>query len=162
MVSGEIPQNAFATKNAPLIQVYFTPGKDCEDNIIYHLNKAQQADIAVYSITNRRIADAILTAQTRGAQIRVITDRLQASGSSSLVDKLAVAGLPVRKNRASHKIMHNKFAVFDGQVIVSGSYNWTASATDKNAENCVFFTQPAARPFSVQFQHLWDLYGGQD
>jgi phosphatidylserine/phosphatidylglycerophosphate/cardiolipin synthase-like enzyme len=150
---------AFAMADSPQIQAYFTPGTDCEDNIISRLTSAQSADIAVYAITNRRIVDAIFAAQARGATIRIITDRLQSAGRGSLAKELAAAGLPVRKNRGPHKIMHNKFAVFDGRTVVSGSYNWTASASAKNAENCMFFAQPAGRPFSAQFQYLWDLYG---
>lgn len=47
--------------------IYFTPGTDCEDNIIKRINEASRIEIAVYAITNRNIADAIEVAYKRGA-----------------------------------------------------------------------------------------------
>jgi phosphatidylserine/phosphatidylglycerophosphate/cardiolipin synthase-like enzyme len=31
--------------------------------------------------------------------------------------------------------LHNKFAVIDGRRILTGSFNWTNSAEDRNREN---------------------------
>jgi phosphatidylserine/phosphatidylglycerophosphate/cardiolipin synthase-like enzyme len=155
-----LSSNAIATEGtAGQIEVYFTPGRDCENNIIQRMNAAQKIDIAVYAITNRRIVDAIIAASARGAEIRIITDRLQAAGKGSLVPELRGAGLSVRTN-IKHKIEHNKFAIFDNAIIISGSYNWTSAASDKNSENCIFFPQPDGRPFGQRFQYLWELYDG--
>lgn len=139
-------------------KVYFTPGLDCENNIISRLNSAKQIDIAVYSITNRNIVDAILAAHKRGAKVRVTTDRLQEQGKASLVKELIDAGIPVRTNNTEHKIEHNKFAIFDGKEMESGSYNWTNSASKSNSENCMFFRQ-VGNEFSNRYEHLWKLYG---
>lgn len=138
------------------VRVYFTPGPDCENNIIAEINQAKKIDIAVYSITNQNVVDAIIDAKERGAKIRIITDRLQSAGKYSLVEELKTAGIPVITN-TGHKIMHNKFAIFDGKRIESGSYNWTDSATKSNAENCMFFDQED-KAFTKQFNYLWDLY----
>ena len=138
------------------VRVYFTPGNDCENNIIAEINQAKKIDIAVYSITNQNIVNAIIDAKERGAKVRVITDRLQSAGKYSLAEELESAGIPVITN-IKHKIMHNKFAIFDGKRIESGSYNWTDSATKSNAENCMFFDQEN-KAFTKQFDYLWDLY----
>lgn len=138
------------------IRIYFTPGPDCENNIIKQMNQAQNVDMAVYSITNPAIVDSILAAHKRGAKIRVITDRTQAKGKGSLVGKLRDAGIPVVTN-VKHKIEHNKFAVFDGKHIVTGSYNWTTNASKFNSENCLFFDQPD-KEYSERFKYLWKLY----
>ena len=63
---------------------------------------------------------------------------------------------PLRKNK-KHKIEHNKFAVFDGSHIVTGSYNWTDAATKSNSENCVFL-DALAEDYSARFEYLWNLY----
>ncbi len=138
------------------IRIYFTPGTDCEDNIVAEIEKAKKIDIAVYSITNRKIVDAILVAKKRGAVVRVITDRAMAGNKYSLDEELAVAGIPVVIHK-KHKIMHNKYAIFDGKMVVTGSYNWTKNATQSNSENCLFFQQPN-KEYSVHFEKLWDLY----
>ncbi|MBQ8255674.1 MAG: phospholipase D family protein [Alphaproteobacteria bacterium] len=138
------------------IRIYFTPGTDCEDNIVAEIEKAKKIDIAVYSITNRKIVDAILAAHKRGAVVRVITDRAMAGNKYSLDEELAAAGIPVVIHK-KHKIMHNKYAIVDGKTIVTGSYNWTKNATQSNSENCLFFQQPN-KEYSVHFEKLWDLY----
>lgn len=138
------------------VRVYFTPGTECENNIIAEINNAKKIDIAVYSITNQNIVDALVAAKNRGAKVRVITDRLQSAGRYSLVEELEESGIPVVTN-IKHKIMHNKFAVFDGKRIESGSYNWTKSASESNAENCMFFDQED-KSFTKQFNYLWKLY----
>lgn len=86
-----------------------------------------------------------------------MTDRLQEQGKGSLVKELVDAGIPVRTNSTEHKIEHNKFAIFDGKEMESGSYNWTNSATKSNSENCMFFRQ-AGSEFSDRYEHLWKLY----
>ena len=139
------------------IEVHFTPGLDCENAIIKRLNNATNIDIAVYSISNQNITNAIISAKKRGAHIRVITDRTQAKVKGSTIQLLRNAGIPVVTN-VKHKIEHNKFAVFDGVHTVSGSYNWTTNASKNNSENCVFFDQPS-KVFSNRFEYLWNLYG---
>lgn len=138
------------------IKIFFAPGPDCEKNIIKRINNAKKIDIAVYAITNPDITNAIITAYQRGAKIRVITDRTQSKGKKSLVSRIKQSSIPVLMNRR-HKIEHNKFAVFDDAQVVSGSYNWTTSASMYNSENCLFFEQPN-KEYSTRFQQLWDLY----
>ena len=137
-------------------RVYFTPGPDCETNIIHEINRATRIDIAVYSITNKNISRAIISAHNRGAHVRIISDRTMAGGRGSQIATFRNAGIHVITN-THHKIMHNKFAIFDGRRVVTGSYNWTINATDSNAENCVFIPDPA-KTFAAGFDYLWNLY----
>lgn len=138
------------------IKIFFTPGVECEDNIIEKMNKSNKIDIAVYSITNPDITNAIIAAYNRGANIRVITDKTQSKGKKSLVETIKKAGIPVLTNK-KHKIEHNKFAVFDDVGVVSGSYNWTTNASMYNSENCLFFNQ-VNKEYSHRFEYLWNLY----
>lgn len=150
-----IPAESF--KQSGDIKIFFTPGIECETNIIANINKSDKIDIAVYSITNPAIVESILAAHKRGAQIRVITDRSQAKGKGSLVDQIRSAGIPVATN-VKHKIEHNKVGIFDDRYIVTGSYNWTTNASAYNSENCVFFDQPEGMEYSKRFEYLWQLY----
>ena len=149
-VGAQLPTRTVAPPSAPArIEAYFTPGTECEYRIIAEINRATTIDIAVYSITNPKIANAIITAHRRGARVRIVTDRVMAGHKSSMIDELAAAGIPVRINRR-HKIEHNKFAVFDNMSMVTGSYNWTTAATKYNSENCIFLTTPA-QEYSKRF-----------
>lgn len=138
------------------IEIFFTPGPDCENNIIKRINESGKIDIAVYSITNQKITNAIIGAYKNGANIQIITDKTQAKGKKSLVADIKKLGIPVSTNK-KYKIEHNKFAVFDDDIVVSGSYNWTTSASMNNSENCLFFKQPN-QEYSQRFQYLWGVY----
>lgn len=151
--SKPIPENNVQNNE---IKIFFTPGKECENNIIEKINKSNKIDIAVYSITNPQITNAIISAHNRGANIRIITDRGQAKVKGSKVEQLKEAGIPVVTN-IKHKIEHNKFAIFDGVHMVSGSYNWTTNVSKNNSENCLFFDQPN-KEYSYRFEYLWNLY----
>ena len=35
----------------------------------------------------------------------------------------------------NHAIDHNKVLVLDGKTVITGSFNWTVSAEERNAEN---------------------------
>lgn len=138
------------------VKSFFTPGTDCERNIITAINNAQKIEVAVYSITHPDITDAIIDAHNRGVTIRIVTDKMMAKGKGSLVEKIRSAGIPVLTNK-KHKIEHNKFVVFDDVHVVSGSYNWTTNASKYNSENCVFFDQQN-KEYTHRFEYLWDLY----
>lgn len=139
-------------------RVYFTPGPECENIIISEINRAADIDIAVYSITNPGIADAIVAAHYRGANVRIITDRTMSAGAGSAIARFKNAGIPVRTN-GRDKIMHNKFAIFNRRLVITGSYNWTTNASRYNAENCMRLYNPAVK-FQSRFDYIWDLYAG--
>jgi phosphatidylserine/phosphatidylglycerophosphate/cardiolipin synthase-like enzyme len=47
---------------------------------------------------------------------------------------LLEAGIPVRID-AAHAISHNKVMVIDGETVITGSFNFTKAAEERNAEN---------------------------
>lgn len=140
------------------VEVYFSPSNACEESIVKMINGSRrEIDVAVYSLNNADIVEALKEADRRGVKVRILTDRLQAAGRSSKVRELYRAGVNIRVH-SKHKIEHNKFAVFDGETAVTGSYNWTEPATGKNSENCIFFHDGAAvAAFSERFVWLWSV-----
>ncbi len=138
---------------------YFSPGSDCLDAILREFDRAKErADVCVFTITDDRIRDAMLRAKRRGVALRVITDGDKSYDEGSDVAALERAGVPVRADRTEAH-MHHKFAVFDGRRLLTGSYNWTRSAANVNAEN-VIVTRDASlvRAFSAEFDSLWGRY----
>ena len=141
------------------VDVKFTPSTECEDAIINYINSSKETiDIAVYSINNDKIVDALKNAYDRGIMLRILTDRLQASAKSSKVIDLYRYGINIRVN-TKHKIEHNKFAVYDQKVASTGSFNWTNPASNKNSENCVFIirNKSAVKEYANRFEYLWML-----
>jgi phosphatidylserine/phosphatidylglycerophosphate/cardiolipin synthase-like enzyme len=44
------------------------------------------------------------------------------------------SGIPTRIGTA-HAIAHNKIMIIDGETVITGSFNFTKAAEEKNAEN---------------------------
>ena len=77
--------------------VGFTPSSYCEDKIIELIDDSEESiDIAVYSINNTNIVDALKKAHSKGIKIRILTDRLQAAGKSSKAKELFSFGLNIK------------------------------------------------------------------
>lgn len=66
--------------------------------------------------------------------MEVILDKSQKRKKYSPADFLAHAGTPMKID-AAHAIAHNKVMIIDGETIITGSFNFTRAAEDKNAES---------------------------
>ena len=119
----------------PTTDACFTPGEDCTGLIVRLLNEAKQ-DILVhaYSFTSAPIAKALVQAHRRGVAVTVILDRSQRSDRYSEADFLAHMGVSTFID-SRHAIAHNKIVLIDRQIILTGSFNYTRAAQEKNAEN---------------------------
>jgi phosphatidylserine/phosphatidylglycerophosphate/cardiolipin synthase-like enzyme len=124
----------------PAWHACFTPGQDCTGLVVAEIDAAQRTiRVQAYSFTSIPILSALKAAHTRGVDVEVIVDktsaRLSKSGSRySAATYLTNAGVPVWVDvRVS--IAHNKVMVIDGATAITGSFNFTASAQSRNAEN---------------------------
>jgi len=137
-------------------EVKFT--NHCEKEVIKLINNsANSIDIAVYSINNLNIVDSLIKAKDKGIKIRILTDRIQAFGKSSKVKLLHDAGFDI-KVHSKDRIMHHKFAIFDNNKAIEGSFNWTHSASTKNAEDCnIFNDEKDVKTLKRRFNKLWKL-----
>jgi phosphatidylserine/phosphatidylglycerophosphate/cardiolipin synthase-like enzyme len=139
---------------------FFSPGEDCLDELLRQLRHARASiDICVFTITDDRLTDEIVAAHGRGVAVRVISDDAKAEDRGSDVVDLARHGVPLRVDGAEAH-MHHKFAVFDATTLVTGSFNWTRSATRENQENLLVTDEPRlVRRFSAEFERLWEAFG---
>jgi phosphatidylserine/phosphatidylglycerophosphate/cardiolipin synthase-like enzyme len=137
-------------------RVLFSPDDDCVSALRELFGGARQAaDVCVFTITDDRVSDAILRAHKRGLRVRVISDDDKSHDLGSDIDRLARAGVPVRVDRSPHH-MHHKYAVFDGHIAATGSYNWTRSAAEHNAENLVISDDPRlVDAYGRAFDRMW-------
>lgn len=144
-------------KPEPPAECHFSPIDDCARAIVRRIEGAQRSlDVCVFTITDDRLADALIAAQARGVAVRIVTDNEKADDYGSDVDRLERAGLAVRVDRSPFH-MHHKFAIVDGATLLNGSYNWTRGASRDNLENLVISGDPRlVGPFAGQFERLWN------
>jgi len=141
-------------------EAHFSPGEDCPRVIGRLLAGAgRTAELCVFTITDDRLADAILDAHRRGVAVRIITDDAKAEDLGSDVGRFDRAGIPTRVDRSPFH-MHHKFAILDGESLLTGSYNWTRGAARDNEENLIVTTDPRfLTPFGATFERLWAKLG---
>ncbi|MDR1997228.1 MAG: phospholipase D family protein [Candidatus Margulisbacteria bacterium] len=138
------------------IAVYFAPQDKPDQKLIRLLNQAKtEVNIAVYSLTKTDIAQAIVSARQRGVKVRILTDREQAANKYARDEYFESYQIPVARD--THKgYMHHKFAVIDGKIVVTGSYNWSNNASYNNDENMLVIESPElAEIFNNEFGRLW-------
>jgi phosphatidylserine/phosphatidylglycerophosphate/cardiolipin synthase-like enzyme len=151
-----VPAAGLAVEQAPL-QVCFTPGGNCTDLVVGEIAAARhQILVQAYSFTSVPILSALRAAQLRGVEVEVIVDKTSAgvskSGSHySAAVYLANAGIPVWvDNKVA--IAHNKVMIIDGAMVITGSFNFTAAAQNRNAENLLVISDPAV---AAQYRDNW-------
>ena len=121
-------------KDTP-VSLYFSPKGGGQQAIVDAIGQAKESVyVQAYSFTSSPIAKALLEAHKRGVTVEAVLDKSQKSAQYSGATFLKNEGIPVYID-AAHAIAHNKVMVIDGQTVVTGSFNFTKAAEEKNAEN---------------------------
>jgi phosphatidylserine/phosphatidylglycerophosphate/cardiolipin synthase-like enzyme len=117
------------------VQVFFSPRGGATEAVVNALADATNGILVqAYSFTSAPIAEALVAAHRRGVTVRVILDHSQRTEKYSEADFLSNNGIRTLID-AQHAIAHNKIMILDGYLVVTGSFNFTKAAEEKNAEN---------------------------
>jgi phosphatidylserine/phosphatidylglycerophosphate/cardiolipin synthase-like enzyme len=144
---------------APSIEVNFSPNGGATQAIVKAIAAAKSSIIvAAYSFTSKDLAEALLAAKKRNIAIKIILDRSQASQRYSSATFFSNMGFDLRID-VKHKLYHNKFIVIDDRTVITGSFNFTKAAEDKNAENMLIIRNnpDLARQYTRNFSNHWRL-----
>ena len=138
------------------VSTYFSPQRGVDDTLIGFIDRCHKSlDVAIYSITHDKIVDSLLQAHSRGVKVRILIDKVQSSSRYADDEKLEAAGIILRRDKKTGS-MHNKFVIGDLRAVGTGSFNWTANATKRNAENFVIIRLLyVVKQFQKEFEHLW-------
>ena len=122
------------TLNAPA-QVYFSPNGGTTQAIIKEISDARsEILVQAYSFTSSPIAKALVDANKRGVKVEAILDKSQKKDSYTEATFLSNMKIPTYID-SKHAIAHNKIMVIDKTTVITGSFNFTKAAEEKNAEN---------------------------
>ncbi len=137
-------------------EVYFSLYDNPQKEIIKNINQAEAfINIAMYIFTDREIALPLAKAHERGVKVRLYLDKDQVDYKYSQSRLLIQKGIKTRISTNNY-IMHNKFAIIDNRILLTGSYNWTFSANNRNDENLMVIDDPEIiEIFQNQFEKLW-------
>jgi phosphatidylserine/phosphatidylglycerophosphate/cardiolipin synthase-like enzyme len=144
-----------AAPGEPAWQVYFSPNQGATGAVVHALNGAKVAVVVqAYSFTSAPIARALVEAHDRGVDVQVILDRKETGAKYSSADFMAHAGI-VTFIDGVHAIAHNKVMVIDGLAVITGSFNFTTAAEQRNAENLLVIRD---RSLAARYLENWHAH----
>lgn len=140
------------------VQAGFSSDGSAKRLVLEVINGARkEVRVLAYSFTSKDIAKALVDAARRGVDVKVVLDKRQKSERYSSATFLANMGVAVRVDKR-HAIQHEKVLIVDGDTVETGSFNYTNSADQRNAENVLVVKnapQLAARYLQEWMLH-WD------
>lgn len=175
-----IPTLKFQGIELPLI--VFSPnraaGESIEDRMVQAIQatskikdeKKRTIDVSIFALRSTKIAEALVAAQKAGTKVRVIIDERQATDPDTqkvfgiYAQYLAANGVDVRTlsgpdPEGGYKLAqkdHNKLAIFAGELVETGSANYTTYAAMGNYENGNFLDDPTdVAAYNFYYEHLW-------
>lgn len=152
--------NPQITIDGVLIENYFAP----EDDVVGALtNLIAQADTSIhfmaFSFTQDDIGQAMRDRAAAGVEVAGIFEQRGAATEFSECNSFLAQGLNVVID-GNPRTFHHKVIIIDGEIVASGSFNFSANATESNDENVVIIHDPAvAQQFEVEFNR--QLQNGQ-
>ncbi|MEZ9526120.1 phospholipase D-like domain-containing protein [Enterovibrio norvegicus] len=155
----KVLDNIMSASSAEIASSWFSPGRTCAAGITEQLKLARHSiDICVFTIADNDLTKQILDAHKRGIKVRIVTDNDKMNDRGSDVEYLAEQGVAVKIDTTQYH-MHHKFAIFDEQRLLNGSFNWTRSASKYNQEDITLTDDRRfVSAFSRQFETLWQKF----
>jgi phosphatidylserine/phosphatidylglycerophosphate/cardiolipin synthase-like enzyme len=114
-------------------------------------------DIALYGLNRQSVVDALVAAHNRSVTVRVVGDDEAMIGEySTSYQELISAGITIMTDTTTSKIQHNKFLVVDGNIVWTGSTNFTDTGLTLNANNAIVITDTTlANIYTTEFEEMW-------
>ncbi len=154
ILPGGILARDISLHDAPA-QVFFSPHDGATGAIIKEIASAKsEILVQAYSFTSAPIAKALLDAHKRKVRVEAILDKSQKKERYTSATFLSNSGVPVYID-ADHAIAHNKIMVIDREVVITGSFNFTKAAEERNAENLLIIR---SRDLAAQYIENWNSH----
>lgn len=149
-------ENLKSQLEVQILGVYFSPKGGCAETVKYWIEHANSSiHILIYSFTLDSISDELIEAYNRGVEVKVVFEEQQITKYSEY-QKLKAAGIEVR-NDTNSNLMHNKIMIVDGVVVLTGSFNWSANAENRNDENLIVIKSvEVASLYEEEFRKVWN------
>lgn len=142
------------------VEILFSPHDPVEARLIELIDGAKRTiHVQMYVFTRKSLAHALVRARARGVEVRVMADARQNQRGRNALPILLSANIPVALE-IDYQASHNKLMLIDVAMrhsrVVTGSYNYSWSAANKNAENVVIFHDN--RPVADAYLANWERH----
>jgi phosphatidylserine/phosphatidylglycerophosphate/cardiolipin synthase-like enzyme len=123
------------TFSSAKVSVHFSPKGGATETVVQEISHAKsQILVQAYSFTSAPIAKALIDASKRGVKIHAVLDKSNETQKYSAATFLFNAGIETQIDD-QHAIAHNKIMIIDNTTVITGSFNFTKAAEERNAEN---------------------------
>src|SRR5262245_44659727 len=156
---------ASSTEDTGTVRIYFTrpdqppdqPG-DIAHSVAEYVDASERPlDVCAFELDNRVITDALVRATRRGVRVRLVTESNYIAESG--VKALQAVGVPVVDDKRDGALMHNKFMVFDGKAVWTGSMNFTENCAYHNNNNGLYIADgKLAENYSTKFAWMFEKH----
>lgn len=150
--------NPSVTVDGIRVETYFSPDDGVAARLLELLQGAQESIyFLAFSFTSDDLAQVMRDRADAGVAVSgVMEDAQVQSNQGTEFDLFVQSGLDVRRDGNSGQ-MHHKIIIIDRSIVITGSYNFTASAEDRNDENLVILFSPEiAELFLAEFGRVFD------
>lgn len=148
--------NPHLTIDGTTLEVYFSPDDKVATRIVELLRGAQHSiTFMAYSFTASDFGKIISQKAKQGLEIHGVMEEQQVkSNKGTQYTYFERASLPVYKD-GNEGQMHHKVFIIDGEIVITGSYNFSFSAETSNDENVViFFDRQIAAEYLSEFARV--------
>ena len=142
--------------NGTEVEVYFSPDDHVLQRLLSLVAAAEESiEFLAFAFTSDPLAEALIAREADGVRVRGVIERGQANSSGSEVGHLVLAGLDLRLD-TNQNMMHHKVILIDGEIVVTGSYNFSRNAEEKNDENIlILHSDEIARKYLLEFERIY-------
>lgn len=124
--------------------VHFAPLDQTEEHVLAQLGSAQTSiRLAFFNLRLEGVRDLLIAKHTAGVDVEVVLDLdVQALSYNTMGDELSAAGVPVvlaDNDSAAEATMHNKVAIIDDHLVMTGSANYSFTGLNVSDEDLLTF-----------------------
>ncbi len=154
----DTPHPALQVDGIPL-EVYFSPDDGVAARLVDLIRSAETSvHFLAFSFTSDDIAQALVDQSHRGVTVAGVFEADQVeSNRGTEYPRLRGAGLDVHLD-GNPRFMHHKVFIIDGEIVVLGSYNFSASAERRNDENILIIQDAGlAQAYMQEFDRIYAM-----
>jgi phosphatidylserine/phosphatidylglycerophosphate/cardiolipin synthase-like enzyme len=146
---------------APEAQIHYSPRENLENLDARAIGRAQLSiDMAAYVLSDPRIIEALTGAAERGVVIRLYFDKSQFAEHGPTrggpIEALLAHPNVAARVKGEGVLMHLKAYAVDGDVLRTGSGNFSRSGLASQDNDVIFITDPAVvDAFEGNFERIW-------
>ncbi|MCL6442483.1 MAG: hypothetical protein K6T83_03290 [Alicyclobacillus sp.] len=142
------------------ISTYFSPDDDTQTTFLQFVaGTTSHLRIAIYGLHLPPLIDELINLHRRSVDVALVCDSSQAAGKYERPEILQLldAGIPLLVGTSQrHHIMHHKFLVRDKTAVLSGSWNFSESASQESNYFDIIESPERAALFLAKWQEMWD------